>query len=226
MSGPETKGILLVSVVQDVLRLEQEGRISRADLLAELGPDARKLVEAGTVSVVSWYPPDVYRDLARVLMRIEGRGPRDMAYLWRRGEKAGKRLVESGLYQQIDYMKRSGEAWRTQRVPKEDFERGVRLIASMQAALTRGSVWTVEHDPDHPDRIMIMWDRVTGLSEESAQATGGILTGITSQGGAPFAWIYERPSRDRILYRMDRDISALRAGVELGAKRQASPRTP
>jgi len=39
-------------------------------------------------------------------MKVEGRGAGDMFHLRQRGERAGRRLMESGLYQQLDFMKR------------------------------------------------------------------------------------------------------------------------
>ena len=207
--APETKGLLLISIVADVSRLEREGRISREDLEEELGPEALKVIDAG-LSPVSWYSPLVYRDLARVLMRREGRGLDDMEYLRRRGERAGERLLESGLYQQLDYLKRQVEARGMRRVDRESFEQSLRLIVSMPAALMKGGKWTVGQDPDHPDRVQIEVTGVQGLPEENAQATCGILNGISLQGGSRFAFEYLRPEPDRILYKMDRDISALR----------------
>jgi hypothetical protein len=211
MSAPQTKGILLAPVVADVLKLVEDGRISREDLVAELGEEARKVVQDG-VSPVSWYAAEVYRDLARVLMKLEGKGPGDFAHIQQRGERAGKRLVESGLYQQIQYLRRTtakrGKAW----VSREDFERSLRLIVSMQASLTKGGTWTVEQDPAHADRVQIVLTDVEGMPEETAHATCGILSGISLHGGSGFAWRYERPAPDRIVYRMDRDLGALGQG--------------
>ena len=63
VGAPETKGLLLISILADVLRLEREGRISREELEEELGPEALKVIDTG-LSPVSWYSPFVYRDLA------------------------------------------------------------------------------------------------------------------------------------------------------------------
>ena len=208
LKGPQTKGMLLVSVVADVVRLVNEGRITREDLESALSPEVRKLVDTG-VSPVSWYECDVYPQLARLLMLVDGRGLGDLEYIRARGQRAGERLIESGLYQQLDYMKRAVENRKGGRVDREDFQRSMRLVVSMQAALMNGGRWGVEPDPDHPDRFMIAIDGVEGLSEESAVATWGILTGITIRSGSGFQWVYERPAPGRILYRMDRDLGRL-----------------
>jgi len=211
MADPLSRGTLLISIVADVLRLEKEGRISRDDLEAELGPDAFKVIETGAVSPLSYYPSVVYRDLARVLMRLEGRGPKDMEYLRRRGARAGERLFESGLYQQLDYLQRQIETRRGQPVDRAGFEQALRLIVSMPAAFMKGGKWSVEQDPDHPDRVQIvLTGGVEDMPEENAQAICGIFTGISYRGGSRFGWLYERPEPNRIVYKMDRDISALR----------------
>ena len=199
MSALESKGILLISIVADVLRLEKEGRISREDLEEELCPDALKVLDTG-VSPVSWYNPLVYRDLARILMRLEGKGSRDMEYLRKRGERAGQRLLESGVYQQLDYLKRQVGS-REKPESRESFEQSLRLIVSMPAGFMKGGKWAVEQDPDYPDRVQIALTGIDGLPEENAQATCSHI-----------AWRYEREGPNKITYRMDKDISALRFG--------------
>ncbi|HVP27529.1 MAG TPA: hypothetical protein VMW35_00035 [Myxococcota bacterium] len=216
MSGPRMKGLLLVGPVADVTRLAQDGRISREEIEAELGPDARKIVADG-VSIVSWYAPEVYRDLARLLMKLEGKGPRDTRYLRERGEKAGRRLVESGLYQQLDFLKRRTRDASAGPLTKEVFEHTLRLVVSMQAALLQGCTWTVVPDPDHADRLQIEVTDVEGLPDETAEATCGLLTGIALHSGSTTRWTYERPTPGRIVYRMDRDVSQV--GRERGGKR-------
>ncbi|HBZ72710.1 MAG TPA: hypothetical protein DEP35_24435 [Deltaproteobacteria bacterium] len=207
MKTPETKGILLVTVVADVVRLMKEDRISRDDLEEEVCADALKLIDEG-VSPVSWYPSVVYRDLVRILMKLEGKGLGDMEYVRKRGERAGQRLLESGLYQQLDFLTRRIQAQESS--SRESFEQALRLIVSMAASLTNGGSWTVCQDPEYPDRVQILGTGVDGLSEENAQGTCGMFTGISLHGGAGFAWRYERQGPDRIVYRMDRDIRDLR----------------
>ena len=73
----------------------------------------------------------------------------------------------------------------------------------------KGGVWTLEEDPFCDDRLRFVLTDVDGMSEENAEATCGILSGITLAGGGGFSWIYERPAPDRILYRMDRDIGEI-----------------
>ncbi|HVP27530.1 MAG TPA: hypothetical protein VMW35_00040 [Myxococcota bacterium] len=208
MTAPKIKGILLVAPVADITRLVQEGRITRDDLETELGAEARKVVTDG-VSIVSWYAVGIYRDIARLLMKFDGKGHHDLAYMRRRGERAGQRLVESGLYQQLDFLKRRTGERREERLSHEVFEQTVRMVVSMQAALIQGVAWTVTQDPEHRDRIQIELADADGMPEECAQAACGIVTGITKHGGADFAWRYERPSIGRIVFRMDRDIGVL-----------------
>jgi hypothetical protein len=211
MKGPQTKGLLLVSVVADIRRMVDEGRIARDDLEGELRPDVLKLVD-GEVSPVSWYDSDVYPQLVGLLMRFDGKGPGDLDYVRERGERAGEKLVESGLYQQMDYMKRRVAERKSQGYGRREFEKSMRMIVSMPSTLMKGGTWSVQQDPDHEDRVMIVVDDVTGLSEESAVATQGILSGVSHAGGSGFRFLYERPRPSRILYRMDRDISALGRG--------------
>jgi hypothetical protein len=110
-------------------------------------------------------------------------------------------------------LKRQVKARGNRPVDRENFEQSLRLIVSMPAALMRGGKWSVAQDPDHSDRVQIVVTGVAGLPEENAQATCGVLTGISFQWGSRLAWKYERPGPDRIVYRMDSDIGALRNGT-------------
>ena len=65
----------------------------------------------------------------------------------------------------------------------------------------KGGKWAVEQDPDYPDRVQIALTGIDGLPEENAQATCSHI-----------AWRYEREGPNKITYRMDKDISALRFG--------------
>jgi len=62
MNGPQTKGLLLVPVVADILRFLQEGRISRQDLEGDLTSDALKLIDT-EASPTSWCDGGVYPQL-------------------------------------------------------------------------------------------------------------------------------------------------------------------
>lgn len=208
MKGPQTKGMLLIAIAADILKFVEEGRISREDLEADLSPDVLKVLDS-EISPISWYESDVYPQLAQFLMKIEGRKPGDMSYLRERGERAGRRLVESGLYQQFEYMKRRADEQKGAPIDRKLFEQGLRLINSVAAAFMKGGTWTLEQDPDHDDRVQFVVSDVAGMSEENANATCGILTGITKSGRGGFSWLYERPAPDRVVYRMDRDIGKI-----------------
>ncbi len=211
MSGPQTKGLLLVSIIADLARFVEEGRLSREDLEADLTADALKLFDDG-VSPISWYEGDIYPQLAQILIKVDGLGPGDMKYLRQRGEGAGRRLMESGLYQQLDFMQRRVSEAAAGPVDRKLFEQGLRMITSMTAALMNGGIWEIEQDPEYDDRVQVVVSDIAGMSEESAQATCGILSGIAMYGGAGFSYRYERLAPDRLVYRMDRDISELSYG--------------
>jgi hypothetical protein len=208
MSGPQTKGLLLVPIAAEIRQFLQEGRISREDVEAELDLPVLKLLD-GEISPISWYDGDTYPQLVQLLMKIEGYRPGDLSYVRQRGERAGRRLVESGLYQQLDYMKRRADEQKGAPLDRKLFEQALRLINSVAAAFMKGGVWTLEEDPFCDDRLRFVLTDVDGMSEENAHATWGILIGITTAGGGGFSWLYDRPAPDRILYRMDRDIGEI-----------------
>jgi hypothetical protein len=106
---PSIKGSALQAVVDDLQALRSSGRLAPDALEARLDAAALRLLDQ-KVAAARWYPVDAYGQLLAVLRDAEG-GSDPQAYLRQRGQRAAQRLIDSGLYRQLDASERRwGEA--------------------------------------------------------------------------------------------------------------------
>jgi hypothetical protein len=92
------KGTAIESLVADVNRLVQEGRIPPDELEAHLrGEDIEILGQK--ILAALWYPLGTYERLTRLVLQVEGRG--ELGYVIERGRRAAARLRDSGIYAQL-----------------------------------------------------------------------------------------------------------------------------
>lgn len=129
MSEPSIKGSGFESAAADILRLVEEGRLSREELEARLqAKDLPYLDEK--VMPSSWYPLDTYDRLVQILLELEGGG--DVEYLVQRGRAAAERLIQAGLYQQLDAtLERWGDKFG-------------RIMSTLGSTMFSDTVWSVE----------------------------------------------------------------------------------
>ena len=92
------KGTAIESLVADVNRVVQEGRI-RPDELEECLQQEDLEILGQKVLAALWYPMRTYERLTKLLLRVEGRG--EMEYVIERGRSAAARLRDTGIYGQL-----------------------------------------------------------------------------------------------------------------------------
>lgn len=185
---PSIKGTLFEVVVADVEALVPAGRIPRDALEARLEPTdlgffGRKLAPA------LWYPIDSYARLLETLRDVEG-GASPARYLRRRGEDAADRMIQSGLYSQLDA---SVETWG-ERVGKIMVTLGrVCFNFGSWDARDDGGVLTIEARDSAP------------LPDVSRTVIEGFIEVITRRAlKADVTVTSERPTPDRVLFRVHR----------------------
>jgi hypothetical protein len=200
MAIPSIKGSTIAKLVDDVRRLRDAGDIAPDELEARLDAEALALLDT-KFNDAGWYPLATYEQYAVLLLEVEGKG--DPAYLHQRGQRAGERLVESGLYQQLEYLGR-----RDRPRDFDTFLRDLRLVNSLTGALLNVGRWQVERDPEHPERAMIVGRELEGYPDVLCHTTAGFFTGVAARSnGGEIVWHHERPGPDEVFYRMDRDFS-------------------
>jgi hypothetical protein len=92
------KGTAIESVIADVNRLVESGKISRQQLEVRLEAEDLELLEQKLLPSV-WYSLGAYGRMTQLLYEAEGRGKLD--YLHERGRRAADRIRGAGLYAQL-----------------------------------------------------------------------------------------------------------------------------
>jgi len=203
MIDPCIKGNIVAPMVEEILALREAARVSEGELEARLASDSLVLLDT-KVNASEWVPFRIYEQFAQLLEAVEGAG--DPHYMRGRGERAGERLADAGIYQQLRFVEKIRDDVRSMDLYMSD----MRLILSLQAALVNVGRWVVEIDPDHPRRVMILAQDVESVPSCLMHAMEGFFIGVSRRAhksGIP--WRAERPTRGEIRFRMDRDISQL-----------------
>jgi hypothetical protein len=211
VAEPCIKGSVFKGVIDDLARLQEEGRVSQEDVDAQLVAEDLAFLE-GEISRSMWYPMESYGRLMQLLGEIEGAG-KD-AYFLERGRASARRLIESGLYQQLAFLSRwetpSGSDGGDQLVIA-GYARNLRMVSSLASAIYNVGKWEVEPDPDHPGRVSIAVREARAYTEPMRLAIEGFLNECSraARGELNNLFTSERPSPDLILLRMTRDIIGL-----------------
>lgn len=123
------KGTAIESVITDVNRLLEEGRLSRDALEARLPAADLQLLETKIVPAL-WYPYGSYGRLMELLFEAEGR--RSTEYLVERGRRAADRVRATGLYAQL---KGNWSHWG---------DRVGTILATLGPAMYKDTAWRIQ----------------------------------------------------------------------------------
>jgi hypothetical protein len=198
------KGSIFATAVADVVRLRDAGRIAPD----RLDPADRKLLDE-RLSPGGWYPLDAYARLLALLGEIEGRGSDD--YFRERGRANARRLIEAGLYQQLAFIERWSADLRAERADGDaavaSFIKNMKLVISLAGSIYNVGVWEVEVDPEARGRARVVVSDAVAYSEPMRLAAEGFL----NEGARRKSDLYrsDRPSAQRILFRMTQDVAEL-----------------
>lgn len=105
-------------------------------------------------------------------------------YLFQRGLKKGKNLIEAGLYQQMEYASRT-QLQREVR-PGARFKaygRDLRLFVTLSRSLLNFTEWSVIVDPDHDDRYVILVEDAAAYPDALIWATEGLIESMALNHG-------------------------------------------
>jgi hypothetical protein len=138
---PSLKGLAIAGLVADLNALESGGAATRDELAKHL--DSDQLAVLDDFDGFRWYPVPIYEALVEALVRLTGTADAGTSpWLRARGAAAAQRLLERGLYQQLNSLTET-DSWTT-----ENQISRVRMIASLQGSLLNFTVWKVDTDPD------------------------------------------------------------------------------
>ena len=196
MAVPSIKGSAFETVVIDLTRLIQVGKIAREAVEARLESEDLQLLDDKVLPGL-WYPLASYRRMSELLWEVEGN--RDPAYLMARGARSAERLFEAGLYQQMQRGEELGAAKRERGEACSEFDGN--LMTSLASTIFNVSRWRYRR---HPEDVNVNRIEVTGardLPEVSRWAAQGFIEYMASRmTGVTVLVTSERPAPDRIVY--------------------------
>jgi hypothetical protein len=215
MAVPSIKGSIFKGVIDDLVRLQREGQVSQDEVDAQLATEDLALLE-GEVSAAAWYPMESYARLMELLGDVEGAG-KD-SYFVERGRASARRLMASGLYQQLAFLSRWEETIGSQGSGQSaliaGYARNLRMVSSLASGIYNVGKWMVEPDPEHAGRVCIAVREARAYSEPMRLAIEGFLNECARAAREELAHLHvsERPSPDLMLFRMTRDITDVSQG--------------
>jgi hypothetical protein len=202
---PSIKGSAITGTVEDVRKLVQSGAISEKELEKRLTGGALALIRQ-PIAASQWYDIRAVASVVELLWDVEGH--RDPAYMRRRGEEISERLLQAGLYTQLDFVKRSKLDQETD--PKalfEAFGRDLRLMNTLSGSMLNFGRWTSRPDPEYEGRYIVEIHDAAALPVATSLATEGFMNRILKEMRLAARWCLERPRPDLVVYRMDRPLS-------------------
>jgi hypothetical protein len=204
MTGtPSIKGTAFAKVVEDVAKLLAAQELSRAQAERWLRPEDFTLL-GREVQAARWYDITTYERMSRLLLDVVGQG--DTEYLRERGRQTAKRLLEAGVYAQLEYLHRT-EAGRAgdpqQRL--DALGRDLRLLNTLSASILNFSKWNAFREEGMP-RYRIEVSEAAAMPEVLCWTTDGFVNGMAEQSQRTGMWRWERPRKELVIFRMSRDL--------------------
>lgn len=201
---PSLKGSVLTDLVDDLNKLVADGELPRERLERRLTPADLAVLEAPIV-VSHFYPVEFYARTAELLRDTVGGGRNE--YLRERGFKRGQKLIDAGLYQQMEYASRAKVIG--QDTPEKRFEaygRDLKLFVTLSRSILNFTRWTPEVDPSNAGRHRILVDEAGAYPDALAWATEGLIDSMAASHGLSDMWSHKRTHRDQIVFRMTRSL--------------------
>jgi len=201
---PSLKGSVIVDLVEDIKKLLADGELPRERAERRLSPEDLAVID-GQVLVSNWYGVDFYKRAAELLRDTVGGGRNE--YLRERGFRRGQKLIEAGLYQQMEYAPRADVTHHD--TPEKRFEaygRDLRLFVTLSRTILNFTRWTPEVDPEHADRHRIVVDEAAAYPDALAWATEGLIDSMAASHGLSNMWAHRRTRTDQIVFRMTRPL--------------------
>ena len=201
---PSIKGSNMAKLVEDVTKLLDSGRLPREEATRWLQPPDFELL--GTrINFAHWYDLGSFQRMLELMRDVEGQGSN--AYLRERGRRSAQRLLQAGVYLQLDYLHHTEVTQR--RYAQERFEafgRDLRMILTLAPSMINVTKWSHRSDPDYPKRYLLEVHEAKPMPEVWCWTTEGFVNGMAPNSGDAQLWLWRRPHPDLIVFHMTRDI--------------------
>ena len=196
MRGPSIKGIVIAAVAANVLRLVEQGKISREQLEVGLEKEELKLLET-KIQPALWYSIHSYDRLDRLMADAEAGGDLE-GYLRRNGLTMSRLVQQAGLYSQLQPAGGSAERSVT---ALSDW--GVKRTLSLWHGMVNFSRARCRLESDDPPVFRIDVDEAEPMSPLLRVANAGFLEGVFGYlADAPVRVEIDENRRDHFVYRL------------------------
>jgi hypothetical protein len=203
-SIPSIKGSVFASVVDDVRKLLAGGELRRDEASRWLEPGDFALLER-EIHVSHWYDIRLYSRLSLLLRDVVGGG--DNEFLREKGRATARRLLEAGLYAQLEYLQRAEVAKATAAAARfEAFGRDLRLLTTLSGSILSFTRWLSKPDPERADRYVIEVIDAKDMPEALCWRSDGFVNEMASHHGDRDLWCWRRERPDYVLFRMTRSL--------------------
>lgn len=201
---PAIKGSVFAGLVEDVRKLLDSGRLKSTELSRWLKPKDLECLDS-PIQMHEWYDIRIYTRLSELLRDVEGKGSN--AYLVRRGANNARRLLDAGLYSQLEYTKKA--SFGRESDPKGRFDafgRDLARITGISASILNFGRWQVKPDPEKKLRWIMEISQSRDYPEVLIWASSGFSNELARMHNSPDLWVWSRPEPDRIVFTMTRDL--------------------
>jgi hypothetical protein len=196
LTRPSIKGTAFVSAVGDLQALVEAGRISEEQLEARLPTQDLAILES-KILPGDWYPIESYGRIIDRLGEIEGGGA---AYHIQRGRRAAERLLQSGIYRQLDraIVQRDRATLERQGRDKNAL---IAIMLTVGRTLYNFGAWELLRDQCSDTRLCFELRQMAALPENARLTIQGFVEWAARHIGSPHARVEcRRLSADRIQF--------------------------
>ena len=201
---PSIKGSVFISTVEEVGKLIDIGELSRGELPRWLEPSDMELLD-DQIFASHWYDIRAYKRMNELLRDVVGNGSNE--FLRERGRETARRLLEAGLYAQLQYLNRAAVSQETSAAARyEAFGRDLRLLSTLSGSIFNFTRWAPRPDHEHAGRYCIEVTEARDFPDVVCWRSEGFVNQMADQHGDNDLWSWERPTQDRVLFKMKRAI--------------------
>jgi hypothetical protein len=212
---PSIKGTIFCAVADEIQALRDQGRISEDWLAVALEAADIDLLDKKQALAASWYPIASYARFLDLLCATEGEG--SASYYEKRGHMSARRLMDAGLYSQLDLLDSLVDGSRiddpaSREAGMRAYRKRLSVVISLAGSIYNVGQWKVLDDDEHPGRVMIEILDAAAYSDGMVGAIVGFLDECARTVSRNIDRLYrsERPEPDRVLIRMREDLVDVR----------------
>src|SRR5262245_35990992 len=202
---PSIKGSVFTGLVEDIHKLLAAKKVKDSELNRWLKPKDLEYLAAKAIQPHEWYDIRSYDRMSLLLRDVEGGGKNE--YLRKRGARNAKRLLDAGLYGQLEYCHRASFANESDPGARfEAFGRDLARLVTISASILNFGRSLHKPDTEHKWRWIIENAQAREYPETLVWASDGFTNEMARSHNTPDLWVWERPEPDRIVWRMTRAL--------------------